>query len=70
MKFEKTCRQIAKEFGEDTKLVHDIAMFQFRFIQEVMKDPEDTHDIMINKSFRFKLKKRFKENKQKEYSSK
>lgn len=70
MKFEKTCRQIAKEFGEDPKLVHDIAMFQFRFIQEVMKDPEDTHDIMINKSFRFKLKKRFKENKQKEYSSK
>ena len=35
-----------------------------------MKDPDDTHDILINKLFRFKLKSRFKQNKQREYSSK
>ncbi len=70
MEFEKACRKIARELNEDPKLVHDIAMYQFKFIQEVMKDPDDTHDILINKLFRFKLKRRFKENKQKEYSSK
>lgn len=68
MEFEKACKQIAKELNEDPKLVHDIAMFQFKFIREVMNDPEDIHDVMINKLFRFKLKKRFKENKQREYS--
>ena len=43
-------------------------MFQFKFITEVMKDPEDTHDVLLHKLFRFKLKSRFKENKQKDYS--
>ena len=43
-------------------------MFQFKFITEVMKDPEDTHDVLLHNLFRFKLKSRFKENKQKDYS--
>lgn len=34
-----------------------------------MKDEDDTRDILINKLFRFKLKKRYKENKQLEYIS-
>ena len=33
-----------------------------------MKDPLDTKDILLHKLFRFKLKSRFKENKQKNYS--
>lgn len=33
-----------------------------------MKDNTDIHDILIHNLFRFKLKSRFKENKQKEYS--
>lgn len=70
MTFNKACKQVAKELNEDLELVHKIAMFQYQFIREVMNDPTDTHDIMINKLFRFKLKKRFKENKQKEYKAK
>ena len=70
MTFDRTCKQIAKELNEDPKLVHDLVMHQFKFIREVMNDPEDTHDILINKLFRFKLKKRFKENKQSKYSPK
>ena len=33
-----------------------------------MKDDDDTKDILINKLARFKLKNRFKENKEKDYS--
>ena len=35
-----------------------------------MQDKDDTHDILINKLFKFKLKSRFKENKQADYSPK
>lgn len=33
-----------------------------------MKDDKDTHDILLNKLFKFKLKPRFKNNKQANYS--
>nr|DAQ78742.1 MAG TPA: hypothetical protein [Caudoviricetes sp.] len=33
-----------------------------------MKDEDDARDILLNKLFRFKLKKRFQENKQSNYS--
>lgn len=65
----KACRIVAKQLGEDVDLVHDIVMHQFNFIKEVMQDPEDIHDILINKLFRFKLKTRFKEDKKRKYSS-
>lgn len=70
MEFEKACKEVAKELNEDPKLVHDIVMFQFKFIEAVMKDPDDTHDILLHKLFRFRLKPRFKLNKQQEYSPK
>ncbi len=70
MNIEKTCREIAKEFGEDYDLVHDIVMYQFKFTTDVMKDPDDYHDILFHKLFRFKLKNRFKDNKTKDYSPK
>ena len=35
-----------------------------------MKDPQDCHDILFRRLFRFKLKNRFKENKTKDYSPK
>lgn len=35
-----------------------------------MKDPEDTHDILINKLIKFKLKTRYKNNKRLKYVTK
>ena len=70
MSIEKTCREIAKELNEDYDLVYNIVMYQFRFTTDVMKDPDDYHDILFNKLFRFKLKNRFKDNKTKDYSPK
>ena len=70
MTTKKACKIVAKELNEDPELVADIVQHQFKFIKEVMQDQEDTHDILINKLFRFKLKSRFKEDKQSKYSPK
>lgn len=68
MNIDKVCRQIAKDLNEDTNVVKQIVMHQFQFVMDVMKDEDDTRDVLINKLFRFKLKKRFKDNKQSNYS--
>ena len=68
MNIDKVCRQIAKDLNEDSNVVKQIIMHQFQFVVDVMKDEDDTRDVLINKLFRFKLKKRFKDNKQSNYS--
>lgn len=68
MNIDKVCRQIAKDLNEDPNVVKYIVMHQFQFVVDVMKDEDDTRDVLINKLFRFKLKKRFKDNKQSNYS--
>ena len=68
MKIDQVCRSMSKELDEDYDTIRKIVMHQFQFIVDVMKDEDDTTDILINKLFRFTLKKRFKENKQANYS--
>ena len=68
MNIDKVCRQISKDLNEDPNVVKQIIMHQFQFVVDVMKDENDTRDVLINKLFRFKLKKRFKDNKQSNYS--
>ena len=68
MNIDKVCRQIAKDLNEDPNVVKQIVMHQFQFVVDVMKDEDDTRDVLINKLFRFKLKRRFKDNKQSDYS--
>lgn len=68
MNIDKVCRQIANDLNEDPNVVKQIVMHQFQFVVDVMKDEDDTRDVLINKLFRFKLKKRFKDNKQSSYS--
>ena len=70
MSIQKECNKIAKQLNEDPKLVYDIVMYQFAFTKDVMQDPEDYHDILYNKLFRFALKPRFKELKTKPYNIK
>ena len=62
------CRQISKTLNEDFSFVKNIVTSQFLFITNVMKDDDDTKDILINKLVRFKLKDRFKKNKERDYS--
>lgn len=62
------CRQISKTLNEDFSFVKNVVASQFLFITNVMKDDDDTKDILINKLVRFKLKDRFKKNKERDYS--
>lgn len=45
-------------------------MHEFRSIYKSMKDLNDVRDILINGLFKFKLKTRYKENKQLKYTAK
>lgn len=69
MDIRKISNQIAKQLGEDKDFVYDVIMYQFLFTKEVMQDPEDYHDILYNKLFRFTLKPRYKEDKTKPYKA-
>lgn len=70
MQTDKICTKIARELNLDRDLVKKIVMYEFKFTTDVMKDPEDYHDILFNKLFRFTLKPRFKIDKTKKYSPK
>ena len=61
-------RQISSSTGIDEQIVKIICQHPFKFTIGIMKDEEDTHDILFNKLFKFKLKSRFKSNKTKNYS--
>lgn len=69
MTLNDICKKVAKDLNEDLDLVTEIGKFQFKFITDVMKDDIDIHDILINKLIKFKLKKRYKENKQLKYKT-
>lgn len=66
--------QVIKEVSKRTKIDYDtvsiICKHPFLQTVEIMKDDKDVSDILFNKLFKFKLKRRYKENKTKEYSSK
>lgn len=68
--FEQLVKQTSKDLNEDRELVKQICNYQFKFIKDIMKDETDTHDILINKLFKFKLKTRYKNNKQLKYCAK
>ena len=69
MTLNDICKKVSKDLNEDLDLVIEIGKFQFKFITDVMKDDTDIHDILINKLIKFKLKKRYKENKQLKYKA-
>lgn len=70
MNLDDVCRKISKDLNLNFDIVRDIVMYQFQYTVNIMKDPEDTRDILFNKLFKFKLKSRFKENKNLKYNSK
>lgn len=69
MTLNDICKKVSKDLNEDLDLVTEIGKFQFKFITDVMKDDTDIHDILINKLIKFKLKRRYKENKQLKYKA-
>lgn len=67
---EKISKEISNKLNIDRDVVEDVCKFAFLFTTDVMKDEQDTHNILFNKLFKFSLKKRFREDKTKEYSPK
>ena len=62
--------EVSRRTGVDKQTVNIICKHVFKFTEEVMKDPNDYHDILFNNLLRFSLKGRFKEDKTKSYSPK
>jgi hypothetical protein len=67
---EQIIKEVSKETGVDKELVATICKHPFIQTVQIMKSEDDIRDILFNKLFKFKLKRRYKENKQNKYSSK
>lgn len=66
---DSVAREVSKETGYDLDVVKKVCQHVFKYTEQIMKS-EDTSDILFNKLFKFKLKRRYKDNKQKEYTTK
>ena len=65
---DKVSKEVSKRLNLDEDLVRTICRYTFQCIVDSMKDEDDYRDIMFNGLFKFKLKRRFKENKTRQYS--
>ena len=70
IELDKVIKEVSKRLDLDKDLVATVCKHPFKCVVDQMKDEEDTKDILFNQLFKFKLKRRYKENKSKEYSSK
>lgn len=66
---DKVIKEVSKRLDLDEDLVEAVCKHAFMCTVNQMKS-EDTKDILFNQAFKFKLKRRYKENKLKQYSSK
>lgn len=66
---EDITKQVSKNLDIDREVVNTVCKHVFEQTVEIMKS-DDTSDILFNEAFKFKLKRRYKEDKQKQYSSK
>jgi len=70
IEIDNIIKRVSKNLNIDRDIVDLVCKHPFRYTIEVMKDTEDYRDILFNQLFKFKLKRRYKENKTKQYSSK
>lgn len=67
---DQIIKEVSIKTGIDHELVATICKHPFQQTVEIMKDEADLSDIMFNGLFKFKLKRRYKENKSNPYTSK
>jgi hypothetical protein len=63
-------KEVSKRLNLDKDIVATVCKHPYICTVEVMKDKEDVRDILFNELLKFKLKRRYKEDKTKQYSSK
>lgn len=61
-------KEVALEVDESVDLVAAVCKHPFVTTVQAMKDPLEARDILFNKLFKFKLKRRFKEDKSRPYT--
>jgi len=64
---EDVIKQVSKNLDVDKDVVNTVCRHVFQETVEIMKS-DDTSDILFNEAFKFKLKRRFKEDKNRQYS--
>lgn len=64
---EDVIKQVSKNLNVDKETVNTVCRHVFQETVEIMKS-DDTSDILFNEAFKFKLKRRFKEDKNRQYS--
>lgn len=67
---DQVIKQVAKRLDVDRDIVNTVCKHAFKETVEIMKSEDDRRDILFNQLFKFKLKRRYKENKNQKYSSK
>jgi hypothetical protein len=60
-------KEVSINLNLDKDLVAEVCKHPFRETVNIMKS-DDISDILFNELFKFKLKRRYKENKQRQYS--
>jgi len=67
---DQVIKEVSLKTGIDKDLVSVICKHVFQYTVDTMKDEDNTKDILFNRLFKFKLKRRYKENKKLKYTSK
>lgn len=67
---ETVIKEVSIKTGADEHDVAIVCKHVFDQLVKMMKDDENTKDILFNHFMKFKLKRRYKENKTQKYSSK
>lgn len=65
---EQVIKEVSIKTGVDRDIVFAICKHPFVQTIELMKDDTNVQDILFNRLFKFKLKRRYKENKSKPYT--
>lgn len=65
---EQVIKEVSAETGVDRDTVAHVCKHVFLYTINTMKDNEDTRDILFHWLLKFKLKRRFKENKSRPYT--
>ena len=66
---EKVIKEVSKRTNADVDTVSAVCKHVFSQLVDIMKDDEDTRYILLNNFMKFKLKRRYKENKSKSYTA-
>lgn len=68
IELNQVIKEVSTRTGVDIDTVAKICKHPFLQTVELMKDPKASQDILFNQLFKFKLKRRYKEDKSRGYT--